>query len=158
MGQEARWNPIVEEEDPDQEWPTCSPFIACMEDEYLNSLACNCFQTNHCEDMTCPDGQDLSPLEYCECMPYADIKLMYPDWATYDDVTKSIEEGLKAKIESDTSNFTSSEEVDIPEPIVEPEPEPVDEEEESDYMEDTKKLAADTQEIIMQLWDAWNEF
>ena len=37
-------------------WPTCEADLTCGEGFYLNKLACNCFASSHCNDLTCGDG------------------------------------------------------------------------------------------------------
>ena len=91
-------------------WPECDASLNCSSDDgfYLNKLACKCFATEHCKENTCIEGvEDLSPLEYCGCMGYEEIKALYPVGASFEAVQKSIDEGIAEAKASKASGLNS---------------------------------------------------
>ena len=80
--------------DPQGERVKCFNEEKCMEGQYFNALACKCFYAAQCM-MICPEkGQALSPASMCECVDQEEIKGMFPEWAEFEDVQRSMVEGV----------------------------------------------------------------
>jgi len=82
----------------------------CDDGMYFNALACQCFSPIKCMLM-CPESQDLHPARGCDCVSKEEIRDLYPDWATDEDINQSNIDGM--------NDFFNKEP-----PIPEPEPEP----------------------------------
>jgi len=70
----------------------------CDEPEfYYNWLACHCFaKDSTCEETICDEGESHDPFEPCGmCLPDEMIRSLYPDWATDDEISESVEDGIK---------------------------------------------------------------
>ena len=71
----------------------CKGNRACEPGTYWNYLACDCFEMAQCR-MGCPEDQDLIPTERCTCAPREEIRALFPEWASGEDVSRSMVEGL----------------------------------------------------------------
>ena len=60
--------------------------------------------------LMCPEGQDLHPARGCDCVSNEEIRDLYPDWATDEDIKQSNIDGM--------NDFFK--EPPIPEPELEP--------------------------------------
>ena len=87
----------------DNTWPACGD-LTCSSEQYLNPLACQCFARSVCSaaESGCVPGESaLLPTEQCTCAPFADIRALYPTWASLGDVEKAQSDGLAAALKAD---------------------------------------------------------
>ena len=78
----------------------CKGNAACEPGTYWNYLACDCFNMAQCR-MACPEDQDLIPTERCTCAPREEIRALFPEWASAEDVSRSMVEGMEGGHQDD---------------------------------------------------------
>ena len=62
----------------------------CNADQYLNTLACKCFNLEQC-NKTCENGEEtMSLVDFCKCVPRNEIRNLFPDSASREQVADSI--------------------------------------------------------------------
>ena len=69
-------------------WEECPLVALCAEPSWFNELACNCFSMLQCHD-ECAEGKVQDPVSGCGCIPAAEVRAKYPDWATEKDIDYS---------------------------------------------------------------------
>ena len=84
---------------PEKEEYQCNAIAACPTGLYWNYLACDCFMMAQCM-MMCDKDEDLIPTEGCTCVPREEIRALFPDWASPEDVSRSMVEGRDAMDEN----------------------------------------------------------
>ena len=85
----------------------------CLNGHFFNELSCTCFHKEVCRDLICPDGQALNPKFECQCSSYSDIKALYPEGSSQEDVALSWESGLAKDLATKTSFETGDSTVNI---------------------------------------------
>ena len=78
----------------------CKEIAGCEPGTYWNYLACECFEMDECR-MGCPEDQALIPTERCTCAPREEIRALFPEWASDEDVSRSMREGLEGGHQDD---------------------------------------------------------
>ena len=84
-------------------WPVCDASLSCEEGFYLNELACKCFSLAQCLS-PCPKFN--MPTSPCGCTDdYSEYLALFPHWATEDNISKSISDGMQKASEQGNNSM-----------------------------------------------------